>query len=75
MDYPTVTARMPMSESEAAAMAARRTAAGVSLEEADQQRRETLGASAKSLKELFSSGIDVVAYGVMVPHWTRGTRR
>lgn len=75
MDYPTSTVRIMVSEEAAAEMEARRRAAGISVEEADRQRRETLGESAKSLAEIFRSGVDVVAYGVMVPHWTRGTRR
>jgi len=72
MDYP-IPVRIEVSETEAADMAARRQAAGVSVEEANEERRK-IGAN-KTLQEIFRSGVDVTAYGVFVPHWTRGTRR
>lgn len=71
MEYLPV--RVEVSEVEAAEMAARRRAAGVSVEEANEERRKS-GLN-KTLQDLFRSGVDVVAYGVMVPHWTRVTRR
>lgn len=75
MDYPTVPTVVELSLEAADEMAARRRAAGISDEEADQERRKTLHPDCKSLKEIFLSGVDVTAYGVPVAHWTRGTRR
>jgi len=73
MDYPTITARVELPLSVAEEMAARRRAAGVSEQEADEERRNC-GIN-KSLQDIFRSGVDVTAYGVPVAHWTRGTRR